>query len=80
MQLSKLKFQCQQHLSEGIKNENCVELLALADLHNAVHLKKSALNFIRLHRADIMQTDGWKNLKQSRPDLAFIFDVVENLL
>ena len=74
-----LKFQCQQYLSERIENENCVELLALADLHNAVHLKKSALNYIRLNRADIMKTDGWKNLKQSRPDLSFIFDVVENL-
>ena len=72
-----LKCQCQVFLSERIKNENCVELLALADLHNAVHLKKSALNFVRLHRADIMQTEGWKNLKQSRPDLAF--DVLENL-
>ena len=44
-------------------------MLALADLHNAVHLKKSALNFVRLHRADITQTEGWKELKQSRPTL-----------
>ena len=75
-----LKLQSQQFLSQTISAENCVELLALADLHNAVHLKKSALNFIRLNSENIMQSDAWKNLKQSRPDLSFVFDVVEALL
>jgi len=74
-----LKFQCQHFLSQSISVENCVELLALADLHNAVYLKKSAMNFIRLHRAEIIQSEGWKNLKECRPDLSYVFDVVESL-
>lgn len=75
-----LKFQCQHFLALKITTENCVELLALADLHNALHLKKSALNHIRLNRADIMKSEGWKNLKESRPDLAFVLDIVESLI
>jgi len=75
-----LKLQCQQFLCQTIAYENYVELLLLADLHNAVLLKKSVLNFIRRNRDDIMQSDAWKKLKQSRPDLSFVFDVVETLL
>jgi len=75
-----LKFQCQQFLCKTITSENCGELLVLADLHNALHLKRSALNFIRLNRDDIIKSDAWKNLKQSRPDLSFVFDVVETVL
>jgi len=75
-----LKFQCQRFLSESINIENCVELLALADLHNAEHLKKSALNFTRRYHAEIIQTEGWKDLKQSRPELAFVFDFVDSIL
>lgn len=73
-----LKFQCQRFLAQRITTENCVELLALADLHNAVHLKKSTVNFIRLHITDIMQTEGWRNLKQCHPRL--VLETVENLL
>jgi len=75
-----LKLQCQQFLSQIITLENYVELLLLADLHSAVHLEKSVLNFIRLNRDVIMQSEGWKKLKQSRPDLSFVFNVVETLL
>jgi len=73
-----LKFECQQFLARRITAKNCVELLALADLHNAVHLKKSTATFVRLHRADIFQTEEWKNLRQSRPYLAL--DTIEGLI
>jgi len=73
-----LKLECQKFLTERLTAENCVEMLALADLHNCVHLKRSALHFIRIHHGVIMLSDGWKDLKKSRPDLAV--DVFENLL
>lgn len=73
-----LKFKCQYFLSERITTKNYVEMLLLADLHNAVYLKKSTLKFIRTHRTSIMQTECWENFKQSRPDLAVT--VLENFL
>jgi len=73
-----LKLECQKFLSESLTIENCVEMLTLADLHNCVHLKRSTLHFIRLHRGVIMQSDGWKHLKQSHKDLAIdVFDYFE---
>jgi len=76
--LSLLKLDCQKFLSERLTTENCSEMLALADLHNCVHLKKSAVNFILRNRDVVMLNDGWKNLKKFRPDLAV--DVFESLL
>jgi len=76
--LSLLKIQCQRFLASKLSTINCVELLALADLHNAMHLKKSAVNFIRLHITDIMQTEGWKDLKRSHPGL--VLDTIESFL
>ncbi len=73
-----LKFECQLVLSDRIKKENCSEMLLLADLHNAVFLKKSSLKFLRVNKADVMGTDGWKNLKQAHPELAF--SVLESVL
>jgi len=73
-----LKLECQKNLSERLTTRNCVEMLALADLHNCVHLKRSAANFILHNRDGVMQSDGWKDLKQSRPDLTI--DVLESLL
>jgi len=73
-----LKLECQKNLSERLTTGNCAEMLALADLHNCVHLKKSAVNWIIRNRDGVMQSEGWKDLKQSRPDLAFY--VFEKLL
>ena len=76
--LSQLELECQNYLSERLTTENCVEMLALADLHDCVYLKRSVLHFFRVYRDVIMQSDDWKNLKISNPDLAF--HVLENLL
>ena len=73
-----LKLECQENLSERLTTQNCAEMLALADLHNCVHLRRSAVNFILRNRDDVIRSDGWKNLKQSHPDLAFY--VFEKLL
>jgi len=61
--LSLLKLNCQKFLSERLTTKNCVEKLALADLHSCEHLKRSTLNFILRNRDDVMQSDDWKDLK-----------------
>lgn len=73
-----LKFKCQEHLSQKLTEENCTELLMVAHVHNGVHLKKSATDFIRLHYKVVMKTDNWKDLKVSFPELAV--NVIEGLL
>jgi len=73
-----LKLECQKNLAERLTTENCVGMLVLADLHNCVHLKRSAVRFILRNRDGVLQSDHWKDLKQSRPDLAI--DVLESIL
>lgn len=70
-----LKSRCEAFLLESLTIENCTEMLALADLHNAQQLKKKTTDFIRLRKTEVRKTEGWKNLKQSRPDIAF--DILE---
>lgn len=73
-----LKFRCQESLSKSLTVENCSEMLVLADVCNAVHLRKSTTEFIQFHRKEIMKTESWKGLKESRLDLAV--QVLESLL
>jgi len=70
-----LKFRCEAFLSESLTIKNCTEMLSLADLYNAQQLKKKTTDFIRLHKTEVRKTEGWKNLKQSCPDIAF--DILE---
>ncbi len=65
-----LKFRCEESLSQHLTTANFSELLVLADLHGALRLKKEAEDFFRLRSTDILKTDGWKNMAQTRPDLA----------
>ena len=73
-----LKSKCEEFLVQRLSIENCIEMLTLADLHNAVHLKRMAAELFRSRHAKVRKTEGWKNLKKSRPDVAS--DVIENLL
>jgi len=65
-----LKLRCEAFLAESLTIENCTEIIALADLHNAQQLKKMTTEFIYLRKTEVRKTEGWKTLKQTRPDIA----------
>ena len=74
-----LKWKCESYLLPKLTIENCCELLVLADTHDAANLKKHAMEFIRKSKTEVLQTDGWKNLKiSSGRDLAF--EILESRL
>ena len=54
-------------LARELSINKCVELLMLTDTHDADNV---AQNFIRKMSAEVMKTDGWKKLKQTRPKMA----------
>ena len=54
---------CENKLASEIKISSVVDLLLLADLHNAVNLKKNCLNFIYLNLPEVCLTSQWKQLK-----------------
>ena len=73
-----LKSNCEEFIVQRLSTENCVEMLTLADLHNAMQLKRMATKYFRSRQAIVRKTEGWKNLKKSRLDVAC--DIMENLL
>ena len=62
--LDLLKWKCEDFLLQNLTIENGSELLMLADVHDAVNLKESAVEFIRKFPAEVKKTDGWKDLKK----------------
>jgi len=66
-----LKSRCEKFLSESLTTKNCIDLLILADLHDASQLQKETADFFQLYRTETMATEHWKKLKKNNPELAF---------
>jgi hypothetical protein len=52
-----------------IQVENAAEFLLIAELHDQTILKKNVTKFIAAHCPEVVATEGWKQLLQTRPDL-----------
>ncbi|CAM0901439.1 unnamed protein product [Alopecurus aequalis] len=63
--LQRLKFLCENQLSENIGMSSLASTLALADQHHCHKLKEACFKFIQVQTPDClakaMATDGWKN-------------------
>jgi len=76
--LSSLKSRCEEFLINHLTTVNCIEMMTLADLYNALRLKKVTQELFSSRHTEIRKTEGWKALKKSRPDVAS--NIVELLL
>ena len=63
-QLDRLKILCEEQLSKNLKVENAARVIQLAHMHNASLLKKSTLQFISSHGAEVRATKEWKEVRQ----------------
>ena len=68
-QILDLKLACEEHLSTLLKVEKVSTWLVVADMHSAETLKENCLKFIVAHPMEVMITDTWKHLCQTRVDL-----------
>ena len=68
-QVKLLHQKCEDILLKNISTENCAEILMLADMHEALLLKKDASDYFRQHSGEVIKTTGWKTLRQTRPQL-----------
>ena len=64
-ELSELFAMCEDKLKADMKVDNVIELLILADMHNASRLKGTCLNYICLNSAAVLNTSQWKELKKN---------------
>lgn len=54
-----LKKRCEKSLIATVSDDNCVELLTLADLHGCSQLKQAALAYIKVHGAVLVKKPSW---------------------
>ena len=64
-----LKVICQQELAKRLEIENAAKTLIQADRQSAARLKEKAIDFINQHSAQVLHTDGWKDLVEFHPKL-----------
>lgn len=77
-ELPRLFAVCENELMMKIKVSNVVEMLFLADLHNATYLKNACLRFIHYNSAEVHKTSKWKYLKGNLDKCAALFfEIVE---
>ena len=76
--LNLLKWKCEDFLSQDLTVQNCSEMLMLAHSHDAAYLKDAVVSFIRKSTNEVMDSNEWKELKKSCPELAF--EILELLL
>ena len=77
-QLDLLQWKCQVFLAQNLSINNCCDVLMLADIQSSADLKKDAVEFIRISSKEVIKTDGWKEMKISRPGL--VLEIVDSLL
>ncbi|XP_077268860.1 speckle-type POZ protein B-like [Temnothorax americanus] len=68
-ELTKLKVMCEKILCTRLTVENVAEILILADFYRADYLKAEALDIIKSHLTDVLNTEGYKSLANSHPHL-----------
>jgi len=59
-QLEQLKSSCQEILIASLAVENCISILLLSDKHNALELRKAALNYAAENMSSISSSCDWK--------------------
>jgi len=68
--LTRLRAICESRLCDMVDVETAATTLALAEQNHAHALKRACLEYVALHLAEVMQTDGYKHMEQSCPQLA----------
>ncbi|PRD34438.1 UNVERIFIED_CONTAM: spop [Trichonephila clavipes] len=65
-----LKIICTLHLQRELSISNAVIIFSLADLHQNLKLKTSAIDFISQHSEEIFDSDAWESVSNLNPKLA----------
>lgn len=60
-----LKSMCEEVLCDTMSVDNVVDVLVVADRHNIGYLKARALNFIKAHIGDVIESEGFKSMMQT---------------
>ena len=76
-ELPRLLSMCETTLVSKITADSVLEVLILAELHQAKTLRKACLGFIKCNFAIICELDSWKELKASATHQILVIRVLE---
>eukprot|EP00982_Pelagococcus_subviridis_P003629 27278-Pelagococcus_subviridis.AAC.1 len=68
--LTRLRAMCESRLCDMVDVDTAATTLALAEQNHAHALKHACLEFVAGHLAEVMNTDGYKHMERSCPQLA----------
>eukprot|EP00878_Enallax_costatus_P013058 GHUV01013644.1.p1 GENE.GHUV01013644.1~~GHUV01013644.1.p1 ORF type:complete len:476 (+),score=203.40 GHUV01013644.1:518-1945(+) len=68
-QLTRLRRICERRLCESVDVETAATTMALAEQNHAEELKRVCLDFVSRNLAAVMQTDGYRHMTRSCPNL-----------
>jgi len=64
-QLEILKSMCESILASNVTTENCLQLLSLSDMHQALLLKESTMKVVIGNMKFLMGTAEWKDFAKN---------------
>ncbi|GBG77537.1 hypothetical protein CBR_g23982 [Chara braunii] len=67
--LDRLRLMCESKLCEEVHMDTVATTLALAEQHHAPQLKARCLKYVAANLKAVMQSDGFKHLRESCPSL-----------
>ena len=80
-QLEGLKFMCEEALSKTLTAETVIDVLVMADTHNAQNLKQSCLMFITKNITDVKKSSAWTEEKlKSAANKDLKMEVMEHVI
>ncbi|XP_011302421.1 BTB and MATH domain-containing protein 43-like [Fopius arisanus] len=71
--LESLKHVCQNQLCKQLNIDNALLILDVADMYNAVQLRKFTINFLSENKKKIVSRSDFKDLYHKKPELLFDF-------
>ena len=79
-QLEGLKMKCEEALIKALTSQTVIDILLMADMHNAQKLRESCMLFIAKNITDVKKSSAWmeENLKTTNKDL--LMEVLEHIV
>lgn len=76
--IEELKSMCKEYLCSNLNIDNVVNVLSLADLHNAVDLKKHAMNFLVVYKNEFRNSDAFNSIDNLKPNI--LKEIIDKLM
>jgi hypothetical protein len=79
-QLEGLKIKCEEALIKALTSQTVIDILLMADMHNAQKLKESCMLFTAKNIVDVKKSSAWKEEKLKNTNKDLLMEVLEHIV